>query len=47
MKEVKETKWVVPLSRWLVLRGVHFGPGPDAGGADKCPDYVGGGEGVY
>lgn len=47
LPEVKETNWVVPLSRWLVLGGVHSGPGPDAGGADKRPDYVGGREGVY
>lgn len=44
---MKETNWVMPLSRWLVFGGVHFGPRPDAGGADKRPGDAGGGEGVY
>ncbi len=37
----------MPFFRWLVLGGVHFGPDPDVGGADKHPHYVGRREGVY
>lgn len=41
------TNKLMLLSRWLVFGGFHFSPRSDAGGADKCPGYVGGGEGVY
>lgn len=47
IKEMEGTNKPMLLSRWLVFGGFHFGPRSDAGGADKCPGYVGCGEGVY
>lgn len=41
------TNKLMLLSRWLVFGGFHFSPRSNAGGTDKCPGCVGGGEGVY